>query len=124
MKTARILGIAPQLAVPDVAKTAVYYRDVLGFTILGHSGDSPAYAMVERDGIQVHFGKVNEHEIMSNEKLGTILCDFILWVPEIELFFEEVKNKGGVIDQEIVLRPYGREFIIRDCDGHRIMIVD
>jgi catechol-2,3-dioxygenase len=33
---AKPLGIAPQLVVKDVVQTAEYYRDVLGFSVLGY----------------------------------------------------------------------------------------
>jgi len=53
----RLIGIGPQLVVTDVIKTAEYYRDVLAFTIIDYFLDPPVYAMVQRDGMQVHFGK-------------------------------------------------------------------
>jgi hypothetical protein len=44
----RFEDIVPQFVVPDVVRTAEYYRDVLGFTILGYFLDPPVYAMVRR----------------------------------------------------------------------------
>jgi hypothetical protein len=58
-RPARIIGIAPQLVVPGVATTAEYYRDALGFSIIGYFLDSLVYAMVQRDGPQLHFGKAD-----------------------------------------------------------------
>jgi hypothetical protein len=55
--TAKIIGTAPQLVVEDVIKTAEYYRDKLGFAIIDYFLDPPVYAMVHRDGFQIHFGK-------------------------------------------------------------------
>src|SRR6476660_2374420 len=124
MEKAKVIGIAPTLVVPDVVRTAEYYRDVLGFSIIGYFADPPEYAMVGRDGFQVHFGKSPDGMTQSNETLRKDLLDFIIWVPEIEVFYNEVKANGANIFQEITWRSYGREFLIRDCDGHRIMVGD
>jgi catechol 2,3-dioxygenase-like lactoylglutathione lyase family enzyme len=35
--------------VPDVVATAEFYRDKLGFELLGYFLDPPVYAMVRRD---------------------------------------------------------------------------
>jgi catechol 2,3-dioxygenase-like lactoylglutathione lyase family enzyme len=43
--------IATQFVVDDVVRTAEYYRDVLGFEILGYFAEPPVYAMVARDGV-------------------------------------------------------------------------
>jgi predicted enzyme related to lactoylglutathione lyase len=124
MERAKIIGIAPQFVVRDVINTAEYYRDVLGFSILSYFNNPPVYAMVARDNLEVHFGKSDGDTVQTNETIRKATPDFVIWVPEIELFFEEAKSNGAYIVQEIVQRSYGREFIIRDCDGHQIMVVD
>ncbi len=122
---ATLIGIAPQLVVADVVKTAEYYRDILGFNIIGYAGTPPVYAMVERDGFQVHFGKADTQSIHTNEAIRKGTSDLIIWVPEIDLFYAELTSKHADITQEIVKRVYGsREFMIRDCDGHLILIGD
>jgi uncharacterized glyoxalase superfamily protein PhnB len=119
----KVIGVAPQLLVTDVLKTAEYYRDVLGFGIIGYALDPPVYGMVERDGIQIHFAKSDEFVI--NEKLNPAITDLILWVPEIDAFFDEIKANGADIIQEITLRPYGsREFKVSDCNGYKLLIGD
>lgn len=122
---AKLYGIAPQLIVPDVVKTVNYYRDVLGFNILGYFMDPPVYAMVERDGFQLHFGKADTAHFKTNADFRKINTDFIIWVPEIDQFFEEVKAKHAEIVEGIVTRIYGsREFVIKDCNGFRITVGD
>ncbi|HLF63180.1 MAG TPA: hypothetical protein VI603_05495 [Saprospiraceae bacterium] len=56
-KRIKVIGIAPQVVVTDVVRTAEYYRDELGFSSIGYFLDPPLYAMAERDGFQIHFGK-------------------------------------------------------------------
>jgi predicted enzyme related to lactoylglutathione lyase len=124
MECAKIIGIAPQLVVKDVVATAEYYRDVLGFSILSYFNDPPVYAMVERDNFAIHFGKSDGDAVQTNETIRKATADFVIWVPEIELFFDKVKSNGADIVQEVIQRSYGREFIIRDCDRHQIMVVD
>ena len=81
--------------------------------------------MVERDGFQIHFGKADGDDIKTNEQFRKIGYDFVIWVPEIEEFYEEVKLRKATITEGIVKRVYGsREFVIRDCDGHRILVGD
>jgi predicted enzyme related to lactoylglutathione lyase len=124
MSKAKLIGIAPQLVVHDVVKAAEYYCNVLGFTLINYFMDPPVYAMVKRDGCQLHFGKADGDTVHPNSQVRGISTDFVIWVPEIEAFFEEVKAKGADIEQQIVMRSYGREFIIRDCNGYRIMVCD
>src|ERR1700759_385099 len=97
MSTPKLIGIAPQIIVKNVVKTAEYYRDVLGFTIIGYFLDPPVYAMVERDGFQIHFGKADGEQIHHNHDVRKIGYDFIIWVPEIDSFYDEVKSRHAAI---------------------------
>lgn len=124
-KRAKVIGIAPQLIVPDVVQTAEYYRDIFGFSIIGYALKPPVYAMVQRDGFQIHFAKADAAEFRTNEQYRKETTDLILWVPEIDTFYAELKQQNADIVQEILLRPYGsREFIVRDCNGYKILIGD
>ncbi len=125
MEKAKIIGVAPQLVVRDVKKSAEYYKDILGFTIIGLVLDPPVYAMVERDGFQVHFAKSDTQDIKKNKDYRSISHDFIIWVPEIQNFFDEVVSKNAKILEGITVKPYGsREFVIEDYDGHKILVGD
>src|SRR6185503_21018014 len=64
--TIRFDAAIPQFTVPDVVRTAEYYRDVLGFQIAGYwDGEqvslvpdtSPVFAIVWRDQVQVFFNR-------------------------------------------------------------------
>jgi hypothetical protein len=65
--TLKLKKLAPQFVVRDVVKTAEYYRDQLGFTILGYFKDPPVYAMVARDEVEIHFGKADTEKIQMTE---------------------------------------------------------
>jgi predicted enzyme related to lactoylglutathione lyase len=126
MTKPHIVGIAPQVVVRDAVVTARYYQDVLGFTLIGFFPAEAAgsYVMLERDGFQIHFGGADNAEVQINDRIRCGTPDFLIWVPEIEAFYEEVKGKGAKIRQEIIQRAYGREFIIEDCDGHWLHVCD
>ena len=57
-------------------------------------------------------------EFSINKNFRTISYDLIIWVPEIDLFFEEMQLSGLTIHQGIVKRSYGsREFVIEIVTG-------
>ena len=58
--------MVPQFTVPDLVRTAEYYRDVLGFKIDGYwdgqhaslaPANPPVFAIVSRDGVQLFFNR-------------------------------------------------------------------
>src|SRR5271155_3955256 len=61
----QLTTVSPQFVVPDVVTAAEYYRDVLGFRILGYFLDPPVFAMVARDTAEVHFGKSDNGAVPS-----------------------------------------------------------
>lgn len=123
---ARLLQLIPQFVVPDVVKTAEYYRDILGFEILGYFLDPPVYAMVRRDETEIQFGRSDNGEVFSNESLRKGLgADAYIVVSDLDGLHKELAQKGANIIQEPVKRVYGSiEFEILDCDGHKVVFAD
>ena len=116
-------SIAPQFVVTDVVGTAEYYRDQLGFTILGYFADPPVFAMVARDGVEIHFGKADEGRTQVNESvrkgLGT---DAYIWVSDIDAVFEELSAKDVNVLEGPVKRIYKcTEVVIKDCNGFQLV---
>jgi hypothetical protein len=97
--------------------------DVFGFEILDYFGEPAVYAMVARDACEVHFGKGDSDATYSNETIRRVAGDFMMLTPEIDLLFAEFKARKALIVQAISERSYGREFSVRDCDGHLIWVV-
>ena len=60
-------GLAPQFVMADVVATAEFYRDKLGFEILGFFLDPPVFAMVRRDAAEIHIGKADGDKPHVNE---------------------------------------------------------
>jgi catechol 2,3-dioxygenase-like lactoylglutathione lyase family enzyme len=122
----KLKAIAPQFVVPDVVKTAEYYRDQLGFKILGYFADPPVYAMVARDGVEIHFGRADSEGVQVNESIrkgsGN---DAYIWVTDINALFEELSGRDVKILEGPVKRIYeSTEVVIRDCDGHQLVFAD
>lgn len=117
MEKAVLKSIAPQLIVTDVVATAEYYRDILGFKILGHFAAPPVYTMVARDGVEIHFGKT-EVAGASNSTVRSGSFDVYIWVSDIEAIFEELTVSGADILEGPVKRVYeSTEVVVRDCNG-------
>ncbi len=123
-KTAKLKSIAPQLVVPDVVATAEYYRDILGFKILGYFAEPPVYSMVARDGVEIHFGK-GEAAGASNSTVRSGSFDVYIWVSDIKAIFEELTASGAEILEGPVKRIYeSTEVVVRDCNGFVLTFAD
>jgi catechol 2,3-dioxygenase-like lactoylglutathione lyase family enzyme len=120
--SARFIAIAPQFVVPDVVRSAEYYRDVLGFEILGYLGEPPRFAMLSRDNVEVHLGQGSDGEPpRSNAARRKYGVDAYIWVEDVDTLAAELKKRGARILDGPVERPYGlRELLIEDPDGLRI----
>lgn len=121
---AKLNGIAPTFVVKDVVKTAEYYRDALGFKILGYFAEPPVYAMVARDSVEIHFGKADdgsETQVNASVRKG-LGNDVYVFVSDINALFEEFKRGGVNITEGPVQRIYGcTEITIRDCNGFQLV---
>jgi catechol 2,3-dioxygenase-like lactoylglutathione lyase family enzyme len=116
--------LSPQIVVPDVVRTAEYYRDELGFKILGYFADPPVYAMVERDEVEIHFGKADEGAaVQVNENLRRGLGnDLYIWVSDIDALFDELSAKNVEIVEGPVKRIYESvEVVVKDCNGFQLV---
>ena len=119
----KLTGLAPQFVVLDVVKTAEYYRDKLGFDILGYFADPPVYAMVRRDTAEIHFGKADAEKVQMNEMvrrgLGT---DAYIFVSDINELYREFVENGVEITEGPIKRIYDCvEVTVRDCNGFQLV---
>jgi len=120
---ARLLKVSPELIVPDVVKSAEYYRDTLGFKVLGYFLDPPVYAMVERDSVVIHLGKVAaERQAAPNHTRRPGLgLDAYIWVSDLDALHAEFKGRGAKVVDGPVTRVYGcYEMVIEDNCGFRL----
>ena len=88
----QLTTISSQFVVPDVIAAAEYYRDVLGFRILGYFLDPPVFAMVARDTAEIHFGKAdNGAQPSPNVARRSMGLDAYIWVNDLDLLYAELK---------------------------------
>lgn len=120
----RLTTVSPQFVVPDVVAAAEYYRDVLGFRILGYFLDPPVFAMVARDTVEIHFGKASDGVLPSpnSERRGRGLgLDAYIWVNDLDPLHEELKARGAKIVEAPALRVYKcYEMVVEDNFGFRL----
>lgn len=115
-------SVAPSFVVADVVATADYYRDVLGFKILGFFADPPVFAMVARGGVEIHFGKAEAEAQRSNLDLRSISSDAYIWVDDVNALFQELSASGADIIEGPVRRIYDCvEMEVRDCNGFKLV---
>ncbi|MEM6452606.1 MAG: VOC family protein [Cyanobacteria bacterium P01_D01_bin.105] len=107
------------LAVPDLEKTAEFFRDVLGFTI--HEIGDPGWRMFVRDNCRIMAGHcpdaVRPSELGDHSYFGYFV------VNDVDDYYGMVASKGAEIFKPLRSEEWGmREFGVRTIDGHRIMI--
>lgn len=123
--TIRFAEAVPQFTVPDLVRTAEYYRDILGFQIAGywdgervslHANAPPVFLVVRRDQVQIFFNRADEPAVRTARAQGAY--DAYLRVTGIDALAEEFSRRGADILDGPEDRVYGqREFVIRDCNG-------
>ena len=120
----RIRSAVPTFLVPDVAATARWYVDELGFTL---AGESPAtepyvYASVQRDAAEVMLLDLADYQkpdLSARRPAG--LWDAYFRTQGVAALYETVKNKSFVV-MPLTKRPYGDlEFEVRDPNGYRLV---
>jgi catechol 2,3-dioxygenase-like lactoylglutathione lyase family enzyme len=121
----RINRAVPQFTVPDVARTAQYYRDVLGFQIASYwdgeraslAIDPPPYfAIVWRDDVQVFFGRGDHSQSALATSEGGYHAYF--HVDGVDALAQELRTRGADILDGPEDRVYAqRELVVRDCNG-------
>jgi catechol 2,3-dioxygenase-like lactoylglutathione lyase family enzyme len=114
--TPRFESAVPQFTVPDVVRTAEYYRDTLGFQIAGYFATPPQFAIVWRDKVELFFNRANGSKPRSGRARGAY--DAYLRVAGVEALAAELRQRGAEIIEGPTRRVYDAlELVIRDCNG-------
>lgn len=130
-----LTGAAPMFLVDDVAKTAEWYRDHLGFEIGDYlrehhaSADpegslgEPVFVILHRDGQRLMIGRTTErgHGVLSNQDFKRFSCDAYFWVDGVEALFAFAKASRVRFVHELKQMPYGLvEFQLKDHNGRTL----
>ena len=99
--TISFVAAVPQFTVPDLVRTAEYYRDVLGFQIAGYwdgeqvsfsTDPAPVFAIVWRDQVQVFFSRGERPEVRARPTEGA--PDVYLRVLGIDALAKELRTRA------------------------------
>lgn len=113
----QITGARYVLAVKNLAKSASYYQQTLGFTSLW-AGEG--WHFLKREKFFVMLGECAD-EVPAFET-GDHSYFAYIEVENIDHLYLELQLNGADIGSPIEDKPWGqREFSIRTIDGHRIM---
>lgn len=123
MEKATLKSIAPQFVVPDVRRTAEWYRDNLGFEILGYFfGEPPVYCIVRRGNVEIHFGKGDTDATINNESIRCGSMEAYVAIEGVQALYDELISKGVEVPYPPTKRIYEcTEIEITDCDGHKLI---
>lgn len=116
-KTAKITGTRYVLAVQNLAKSALYYQEQLGFQSLW-AGDG--WHFLGREKFVVMLGECAD----DRSAFETVNHSYFAYidVENIEFLYQEFSTKGVEVLSRLEDKPWGqKEFAIRTVDGHRIM---
>lgn len=117
MFSAMIRQIAPQFFATDLAATLTYYRDRLGFDCVSTWQDPPVYAIVVREGHQIHF-RCADPPLPNPGKYDDELLDAYLFVENADALYAELDSRGVEFARGLADTPWNtREFVVKDCDG-------
>ena len=124
-KIVRFEAATPQFTVPDLVRTAEYYRDVLGFKIAGYwDGEQvslvpdtpPVFAIVRRDNVELFFNRAPESEVHTGRAPGAY--DTFFHIVGVDALAAELRARGADIVDGPHTQVYGqRELVVKDCNG-------
>jgi catechol 2,3-dioxygenase-like lactoylglutathione lyase family enzyme len=105
-----------------VRQAAEYYRDRLGFRIVGYFFEEPpVFGIVDRGGAEIHLRRASDGAKGSNRERVDDALDCYIRVDDLEALHVEFKERGAEITLAPTLQNYGmREIYVRDPDGYTI----
>jgi uncharacterized glyoxalase superfamily protein PhnB len=105
------------LAVPDLAVSSAFYRDVLGFTIRDMA---PGWLLYEQGECRIMAGECRD--AIPPRDLGDHSYYGYLAVDDVDDYHRRATAAGAEIVKSLRDEPWGmREFGVRTADGHRLM---
>jgi catechol 2,3-dioxygenase-like lactoylglutathione lyase family enzyme len=110
--------ISPMLAVANMEETLAFYQEVLGFTAKIKSAE---YAIVERDGLNIHFMKAASEHVMDCVRGHTEIYIEVSGIRSLWVHVKTFKERYKI--RELFDREYGMtEFHIGDPNGCLVFV--
>jgi uncharacterized glyoxalase superfamily protein PhnB len=112
-----IRQIAPVFLAIDLPATLAFYEQKLGFACIGKWHDPPIYAVVARDGSEIHFRRAAPPATQPDKYAGELL-DAYVFVEDADALYSEYASRGVEFTRGLGTMPWHcREFVCKDCDG-------
>ncbi len=112
----KIKRIVANIATPEPAAAARFYRDLLGLELLMDMGWIATYGSDEQMRLQLSF--------MSEGGSGTPVPDLSIEVDDLEAVLARVRGAGVTIEYGPAEEPWGvRRFFVRDPFGRLLNIL-
>jgi uncharacterized glyoxalase superfamily protein PhnB len=106
------------IAVQDLARSAGFYEDVLGFSV--HDMGDPGWRWFQRDSCAILAGECPDAAPAA--ALGDHSYFAYIEVDGIDALHAELAGRGADLTKPLRDEPWGmREFGVRTVDGHRLM---
>jgi catechol 2,3-dioxygenase-like lactoylglutathione lyase family enzyme len=119
--TPRLCAAYPQLFVADVARSAAFFVEKLGFATEYLYGEPPFYGLVTRHGVGLNLRHVDAPVIDPDLRERESLLSASIPVEGIKALFLEFQDRGVDFAQTLKQQPWGAlDFIVRDPDGNLI----
>jgi catechol 2,3-dioxygenase-like lactoylglutathione lyase family enzyme len=119
-----VSAAVPVLFVADVARSAAFYRDRLGFAVDFLHGSPPFYGSVPRDGATLHLKWVHAPVFGPGRIEAEGLIMAFLRVENVKALYAELVAGGVAIQQKLTKQAWGgSDFHVRDPDGNVIAFV-
>ena len=121
--TRQALGhISPFFIVGDLARAVRFYEERLGFEVRFLAPtESPFFAIVGRDGVQVYLKEVGDSvgALPNHKRHESALWDAFVFVNDPDSLCAEFTARGASLHKELVDRDDGvRGFEVADSDGY------
>lgn len=106
------------LAVPDLAKTTAWWRDVMGFKL---DFEVEGWSFLSRGDVALRLGECPD--AIPPSELGDHQFFAFFFVDDVDAFHAEIVERGAKIQFPPRSQPWGyREMAVHTCDGHRFMV--
>lgn len=121
----RLLGVTPVLHVRDVAASAAFYAERLGFSVDFLHGAPAFYGAVSRDGAVLHLRHVGAPNFAELAAREPFLILATIQVANVKALFAEVEARGAPIAHPLTRQAWGGlDFYVSDPDGNQVSFVE
>ena len=121
--TARLDNAPVILPTPDVARTAGWYRDVLGFVVIEHLDAEDPFAAAYRDEVELVFVQIADGAATFEPNRRRYGAGYDVYLdPDttegVDEVFADAASRGAKVVRPPTLVGYGSyEFVLEDPDG-------